>query len=322
MARYLVGRLMLAILVLWLVSVLVFAGCEILPGDVAELALGQYATPENVAALREQLGLNFPAHTRYFNWLAGMVQGDWGRSIGTNTPVAEMLAERVGNTLRLAGFTTLIAVPLSICLGLLMSMGSGGRWDRAGSVVVLGLSATPEFLIGTLAVLFLAVKMHWFPAMAYVSPGADTWALVRSLFLPVGTLVIVVTAQIARMTRAIIGNLVNQPFAEMAMLKGVSKWHIVSRHALVMAVGPIANVVALNVAYLISGVVVVETIFSYPGLARLMTDAVQSRDMPIVQACAMLFSATYVILILLADTLADAFDVRGKMRTKRREGLT
>lgn len=319
MARYLVSRLLLAFLVLWLVSVLVFVGCEILPGDVAELALGQYATPENVAALREQLGLNYPAHTRYFNWLTGMVQGDWGRSIGTHTPVAEMLAERVGNTLRLAGFTTLIAVPLSICLGLLMSLGSGGRWDRAGSVVVLGLSATPEFLIGTLGVLFLAVKMHWFPAMAYLSPGADAWAMVKSLFLPVVTLVVVVTAQIARMTRAIIGNLLNQPFAEMALLKGVSKWRIVSRHALVQAVGPIANVVALNIAYLISGVVVVETIFSYPGLARLMTDAVQSRDMPIVQACAMLFSAAYVVLILLADMLADAFDVRGKLRTRQRE---
>lgn len=322
MTRFLVSRLFLAALVLWLVSVLVFVGCEILPGDVAQLALGQYATPENVAALREQLGLNYPAHTRYLHWLVGMMQGDWGQSIATKTPVAVMLAERVGNTLRLAGLTTLIAVPLSIGLGLLMSLGSGGRWDRAGSVVVLGLSATPEFLIGTLAVLFLAVKMHWFPAVAYLSPGSNMWETVKSLFLPVATLVIVVTAQIARMTRAIIGNLLNQPFAEMAMLKGVSRWKIVSHHALVMAVGPIVNVVALNIAYLISGVVVVETIFSYPGLARLMTDAVQARDMPIVQACAMLFSAAYVALILLADTLANAFDVRGKTRSYKQEVLS
>lgn len=322
MTRFLIQRLALAGLVLWLVSVLVFVGCEILPGDAAQLALGQYATPENVAALRVQMGLNQPAPERYFHWLVGMMHGDWGQSITTKAPVAPMLAERAGNTLRLAGITTLIAVPLSVALGLLMSLGSGGRWDRAGSIVVLGLSATPEFLIATLAVLFLAVKLHWFPAVSYLTPGAGAWATAKSLCLPVATLVIVVTAQIARMTRAIIGNLLSQPFAEMAMLKGASRWRIVSRHTLVMAVGPIANVVALNIAYLISGVVVVETIFAYPGLSRLMIDAVQARDMPIVQACAMLFSAAYVVLILLADILANAFDVRGKTRIYRQEALS
>lgn len=322
MTRFLIQRLALAGLVLWLVSVLVFVGCEILPGDAAQLALGQYATPENVAALRVQMGLNQPAPERYFHWLVGMMHGDWGQSITTKAPVAPMLAERAGNTLRLAGITTLIAVPLSVALGLLMSLGSGGRWDRAGTIVVLGLSATPEFLIATLAVLFLAVKLHWFPAVSYLTPGAGAWATAKSLCLPVATLVIVVTAQIARMTRAIIGNLLSQPFAEMAMLKGASRWRIVSRHTLVMAVGPIANVVALNIAYLISGVVVVETIFAYPGLSRLMIDAVQARDMPIVQACAMLFSAAYVVLILLADILANAFDVRGKTRIYRQEALS
>lgn len=180
-----------------------------------------------------------------------------------------------------------------------------------GSIVVLGLSATPEFLIGTLGVLLFAVKLHWFPAVSYLTPDSGLWASTKALFLPVATLVIVVTAQIARMTRAIISDLLGQPFAEMAMLKGNAPWRIVSVHALIMAVGPIANVVALNVAYLISGVVVVETIFAYPGLARLMTDAVQARDMPVVQACAMIFSAAYVLLILLADILANAFDVRG-----------
>ncbi len=320
MTRFLIERVLLAVLVLWLVSVLVFVGCEILPGDVAQLALGQYATPENVAALRVQLGLDRPAPERYVNWLVGMSRGDWGHSITTKVPVATMLVERAGNTLRLAGTTTLVAVPLSIGLGLLMSLGTGGRVDRLGSIVVLGLSATPEFLIGTLGVLLLAVKLHWFPAVSYLTPDSGLWATMKALFLPVATLVIVVTAQIARMTRAIISDLLGQPFAEMAMLKGNAPWRIVSVHALIMAVGPIANVVALNVAYLISGVVVVETIFAYPGLARLMTDAVQARDMPIVQACAMIFSAAYVLLILLADILANAFDVRGT--TARHRGGT
>jgi peptide/nickel transport system permease protein len=310
MIHFLVQRLLLAVLVLWLVSLLVFVGCEILPGDVAQLALGQFATPENVAALRIEMGLDQPAPQRYLNWLLGMLQGDWGQSITTKTPVVTMLAERVANTALLAGITTLIAVPLSIGLGLVMSLGTGGRLDRSGSVIILGLSATPEFLIATLAVLLLAVKLHWFPAVAYLTPGAGAWETAQALFLPVATLVIVVTAQIARMTRAIIGNLLDQPFAEMAMLKGVPRYRIVGQHALIMAVGPLANIVALNVAYLVSGVVVVETIFAYPGLARLMTDAVQARDMPVVQACAMLFSTVYVVLILLADTLANAFDPR------------
>jgi peptide/nickel transport system permease protein len=322
MTRFLIQRLALALLVLWLVSVLVFAGCQILPGDVAQLALGQYATPESVATLRVQMGLDHPAYQRYFQWLFGILHGDWGRSMVTHTPVSTMLSERVGNTLLLAGVTTLIAIPLSVGLGLLLSLGSGGKWDRTGSIIVLGLSATPEFLIATVAVLFLAVKMRWLPAVAYLTPGASTWSTIKALCLPVATLVIVVTAQIARMTRAIIGNLLSQPFAEMAMLKGVSRWRVVSRHTLIMAVGPIANVVALNIAYLIGGVVVVETVFAYPGLSRLMTDAVQARDMPIVQACAMLFSAAYVVLILLADTLANAFDVRGKTRIYSQESLT
>lgn len=310
MAKFLMGRVLLAIFVLWLVSILVFVGCQILPGDVAQLALGQYATPEAVATLRAQMGLDQTPLVRYFEWLSGMLRGDWGQSLITKTSVGAMLAERAGNTALLAGLTALIAVPLSITLGLLMSLGTGNWLDRTGSVIVLSLSATPEFLVATIAVLFLAVKLQWLPAISYLTPGAGFEATAKAMFLPVMTLVLVVTAQIARMTRAIIGNLLSQPFAEMAMLKGVSRWTIVRKHALIMAVGPIANVVALNIAYLVSGVVVVETIFSYSGLARLMTDAVLSRDMPIIQACAMLFSAVYVILILLSDTLATVFDVR------------
>lgn len=319
MIGFLVKRMLLAVLVLWLVSVLVFAGTEILPGDVAELALGQFATPESVATLRAELSLDQPAVLRYLDWLSGIVQGDWGRSITTRTPVADMLSERIGNTALLAGASALIATPLAIGIGLMLSLGSGGWLDRAGSITILGLSATPEFLIATLAVLLLAVELRWFPAVAYLTPGSGWSETARALFLPVATLVIVVTAQIARMTRAIVGNLLTQPFAEMAMLKGVPKHRIVGRHALLMAVGPLANVVALNVAYLVSGVVVVETVFAYPGLARLMTDAVQARDMPVVQACAMLFGTVYVVLILLADTLADLSDprIRG---AGRREG--
>ncbi|KAA0911993.1 ABC transporter permease [Pusillimonas sp. ANT_WB101] len=316
MAKFLLSRTVLAVFVLWLVSVLVFVGCQILPGDVAQLALGQYATPEAVETLRTQMGLDQSPVVRYVQWFTGMLHGDWGHSLLTNVPVSSMLAERAGNTALLAGLTTLIAVPLSITLGLLLSLGTGKWADRFGSITVLALSATPEFLIATLAVLAFAVKLQWLPAISYLTPGSSLWATAQALFLPVMTLVVVVTAQIARMTRAIISNLLSQPFAEMAMLKGASRWSIVRKHALVMAVGPIANVVALNIAYLVSGVVVVETIFSYSGLARLMIDAVLARDMPVIQACAMLFSAVYVILILLSDTLATIFDVRRSVTTR------
>jgi peptide/nickel transport system permease protein len=308
--RFVLRRLGVAIFLLLIVSLLVFIGCEILPGDVAQVSLGQFATEETVRALRVQLGLDQPAYLRYLHWLAGIARGDWGASITTKTPVVSMLSERLANTAMLAGATAVIAVPLALLLGLAMAVKAGKAFDRCASVVIIGLSATPEFLLGTLAVLFFAVKLRWLPAVAYVSSDADFAHTARALLLPVATLVIVVTAQIARMTRAIIGNILELPYIEMASLKGVPRQSVVGYHAIINAVGPISNVVSLNVAYLVSGIVVVETIFAYPGLARLMVDAVQARDLPVVQACAMIFCVTYVVLILLADVLAFAFDPR------------
>lgn len=310
MASFIVWRLLATLLLLFVVSLLVFWACEILPGDVAQVALGQYATPENVRALRLEMGLDQPPFQRYLSWLAGVVQGDWGRSLVTKSSVSALLSERVANTAVLAGVTTLIAVPLAILLGIVMAMWNGRALDRSASIVVLALSATPEFLLATLLVLLFAVSLGWLPAVAYLSTGSSLGQTVRALLLPTASLVVVVTAQIARMTRAILGNILTQPYIEMAILKGVHGRRVVARHALRNAVGPIANVVALNTAYLVSGIVIVETIFAYPGLARLMIDSVQSRDLPVVQACAMIFCATYVLLILLADILARACDPR------------
>lgn len=310
MAHFIAWRLLATLLLLFIVSLLVFWACEILPGDVAQVALGQYATPENVQALRIEMGLNQPPLQRYLQWLAGAVQGDWGRSLVTKSPVSGLLSERVANTAMLAGITTLIAVPLAIALGVVMAMWNGRALDRGASIVILALSATPEFLLATLLVLLFAVNLGWLPAVAYLSTGSGLGQTARALLLPTASLVVVVTAQIARMTRAILGNILTQAYIEMAILKGVPGRRVVARHALRNAVGPIANVVALNTAYLVSGIVVVETIFAYPGLARLMIDSVQSRDLPVVQACAMIFCATYVLLILLADVMARVFDPR------------
>ena len=310
MVHFIVWRLLATLLLLFIVSLLVFWACEILPGDVAQVALGQYATPENVQALRIEMGLNQPPLQRYLQWLVGAVQGDWGRSLVTKSPVSGLLSERVANTALLAGITTLIAVPLAIALGVVMAMWNGRALDRGASIVILALSATPEFLLATLLVLLFAVNLGWLPAVAYLSTGSSLGQTARALLLPTASLVVVVTAQIARMTRAILGNILTQAYIEMAILKGVPGRRVVARHALRNAVGPIANVVALNTAYLVSGIVVVETIFAYPGLARLMIDSVQSRDLPVVQACAMIFCATYVLLILLADVMARVFDPR------------
>lgn len=312
---FILRRIGAMLLLLWAVSVLVFVGCEILPGDVAQVALGPFATPENVEALRRQLGLNEPAIWRYADWLGDAVlRGDWGTSIVSGQPVATLMEQRLANTAVMAGLTTAIAVPLAIVLGIVMAIYRGGRLDRGLSIVVLTLSATPEFLIASVAVLVLALKMGLLPTVSYVSPGAGIQANLEALIMPVGTLVLVVTAQIARMTRATITNIMAYPYIEMAMLKGVPMWRVVARHALINAIGPIANIIALNIAYLVSGIVVVETMFAYPGIARLMIDSVQSRDFPVVQACALIFCGSYVVLILIADIVARLSDPRAGVR--------
>jgi peptide/nickel transport system permease protein len=304
MLRLVSKRVLATAAVLLALSVLIFVACEILPGDVAEMQLGQYGTPETIAALRQELGIDRPPVERYFTWLWGVLHGDWGTSITTRGPVSELLTERLANTARLAAVTAAIAVPLAVGTGILMALWAGSAFDRAASVILLAFSATPEFLLATVAVLAFAVHLGWLPAVSYVDPSTSFARLATALAMPVAVLVLHVTAQIARMTRATIVNLLHLPYIEMALLKGVPPLRRILVHALPNIVGPVANVVALNVAYLVSGVVVVETIFAYPGMARLMIDAVTARDMPVIQACAMIFSMVYVLLILAADLLA------------------
>ena len=303
----LLRRTAAGVVTLLVVSILIFIGTSVLPGDVANIILGQMATPESLAALRAKLGVDQPAHLRYFLWLGNFLTGDLGISkagsgFGTiGTPISEMLAPRLWNTLRLAGAVAVIAVPISMGLGLLAAMHPGTRLDRMVTFGTLSLISVPEFLVATFLVLVVAVHLGWLPATAYMSGNETGWKLVRALAMPTLTLVIVASSQIMRMTRATVLNVMSSPYIEMAILKGVPRARIILRHALLNAVGPIVNVIALNLAYLVSGVVIVETIFAYPGLAKLMIDAVQTRDLPLVQACAMIFCATYVILIFIAD---------------------
>jgi peptide/nickel transport system permease protein len=297
-------RIAIGLLTLWVVSVLVFIGTEILPGDVAEVMLGQAATPETLAALRAQLGLDRPAPLRYLDWLRDMARADLGMSRAGGAPIQTLIADRLTNTLMLAAAVAIISVPLSVAIGLLAAMHPATRIDRAVSFGTLSLISLPEFFTATILVLIFAVQLRLLPSVAYLSGTEDFWGLMRALALPVLTLTIAISGQMIRLTRATVLNVIDSAYIEMAILKGIPRRRIVLRHALPNAIGPIANVIALNLAYLVSGVVIVETVFAYPGLAKLMIDGVQMRDLPLVQACAMIFCSTYVVLLLVADIAA------------------
>lgn len=294
-------RIGIGFVLIGVVSVLIFTVTQILPGDAAQIRLGQTATPETLAAMRKELGLDKPAILQYFLWVGKLLTGDLGISAAGGATIQSLIGNRIGNTVFMTGIVTVISIPLSVTLGLLAAMYPGGGIDRLVTSVTLGLIAVPDFLIAIVLIMFLAVQTGLVPAVSYLSGSEDVFKRLYILTLPILTLVIVVSAQMIRMTRAGVLNVMSSPYVEMAILKGVPRRRIILRHALLNAIGPIVNVIALNLAYLVSGVVVIETIFSYPGLAKLMVDGVQTRDMALVQACAMIFCSTYVVLILIAD---------------------
>ena len=304
--RALLARLGISLVTLWVVSVLIFIGTNLLPGDVAQIILGQMATPENTAVLREKLGLDKHPVEQYLVWLSNVAMGDLGISkaglgAGLGTPIVEMLGPRIDNTAMLTVLVGVIAIPISVALGLLAAMHPGTRLDRTITFSTLNIISIPDFLIATILVLVFAVSLGWLPSIVYLRGGESGWVLMKTIAMPLMTLVILCSSQIIRMTRATVLNVMSSPYVEMAILKGVPRRRIILRHALFNAIGPIVNVIALNLAWLVGGVVVVEQIFSYPGLAKLMIEAVQMRDMPLVQACAMIFCAVYVVLIFIAD---------------------
>jgi len=294
-------RLGLGLLTLFVVSILIFFAVELLPGDLAEAVLGQSATEETVAAMRDQLGLDRPAIVRYFEWLGGAVRGDFGVSLVTGERVTEAITGRFVNTLFLATYAAVIAVPISILLGVVVALLRNTVFDRVVNVLTLTSISSPEFFLGYILILYLAVKTSMFPAIASLSGDMSLPELLHRTFLPALTLVLVVTAHMMRMTRAAIINLLASPYIEMARLKGTPPWKVIVRHALPNAWAPIINVVALNLAYLITGVVLVEVVFVYPGIGQLLVDAVAKRDFPIVQACCLIFAATFILLNLAAD---------------------
>jgi peptide/nickel transport system permease protein len=283
-----------------------------LPGDFATAILGQSATPETVAAFRRSVGLDHPPVTRYFVWITGVLQGNFGESFssagalagGHARTVVSLIVPRLKNTLFLAGLTASIAVPLSIILGMLAALYRNSLFDRIVNLVTLTWISVPEFFVAYILMLVLAIEFPIFYSLANIAPDTPFLERVARSALPSMTLLLVIVAHMMRMTRAAIINLLASPYIETARLKGVSPSRIIYRHALPNALAPIATVVALNLAYLVVGVVVVEVVFVYPGIGQLMVDSVSARDIPVVQACALVFAVTYIGLNLLADIVA------------------
>ena len=302
-------RLLAGLLTLFVISLLIFGAIELLPGDLAQEILGQAATEETVEAFRRELGLDRPAYIRYFDWLGGVVQGDFGISLANARPISELIGARLGNTLFLALYAACIAVPLSLFLGILAALYRNSLYDRAVNVFTLSSISFPEFFVAYILIFWLA-QAGIFPSISNISPGMDFFEKLYRTFLPALTLTLVVTAHMMRMTRAAIINLLASPYIEMARLKGVPPRRIIVHHALPNALAPIINVIALNLAYLITGVVVVEVVFVYPGLGQLMVDSVSKRDVTVVQASALIFACAYVLLNLTADVLSTLSNPR------------
>jgi len=297
-------RIALGFLTLFTISLLITFGVELLPGDLAESILGQGATPETVIVFRAELGLDKPAHIRYLSWLGGIVTGDLGVSLASKREISELVGIRIANTLFLGGFAAAIAVPLALFLGILAALYRNTLYDRAINTFTLTTISFPEFFVAYILILFFAIKLGWFPGISNISTELSFGNKLYRTLLPATTLTLVVLAHMLRMTRATIINLLASPYIEMARLKGISPMKIILRHALPNALAPIVNVVAINLAYLVVGVVIVEVVFVYPGLGQLMVDSVSKRDIPVVQACSMIFASVYILLNLSADIIS------------------
>jgi peptide/nickel transport system permease protein len=304
-------RLGLGLATLFVVSIIIFSAIEMLPGDFGQAILGQAATQETVAAFRRELGLDQPAYLRYLQWVGGALQGDLGTSfsgrnasgIDRSRAVVDLIAPRLWNTLFLAGLTAVIAVPIALVLGVSTALFRNSVYDRTVNTATLTTISFPEFFVAYILILLLASLYPVFPSLANVDDSTPLAERAFRTALPALTLTLVIVAHMMRMTRAAIINLLASPYIQMARLSGASQTEVIIKHALPNAWAPIATVIAFNLAYLVVGVVVVEVVFVYPGVGQLMVDAVTSRDIPVVQGCALIFAITYILLNLIADII-------------------
>jgi peptide/nickel transport system permease protein len=304
-AGFVLRRTLLGIVTLFLVSLVVFAATQALPGDAARAILGRTATPDSLAALRKQLHLGEPVVQQYTHWLSGFVRGDLGNSLAANQPVTQVLGKRLENSSVLVLLAALISTPLAVLLGAVSARRRDGPFDHAASVVMLTLAALPEFVVGIALVVLLGTTVFTvLPAVSLIPPTDTPWQHPKELILPTLTLVIAVFPYTARIMRASMVEVLESDYVEMARLKGIAERRVVWRHAVPNAIAPTIQVTALNLAYLAGGIVVVEYVFGYAGIGSALVDAVHNRDVPVVQALAMLIAAVYIVLNVLADVAA------------------
>jgi len=317
MRKMILQRLALGVLTLWLISLIVFAALLALPGDAATAILGREATPDRVAALRDQLNLDDSIVSQYLQWIGGVLSGSFGTSAATQEPVSELLSARVGNSAFLVLVAALVAIPLSIGLGVLMAMRRDRPVDHIGSTLSLVLAALPEFVIGIgLILLFATSVFQWFPAVSLIAPDQRAWDVPDVVVLPALTLVLAVVPYISRIMRGSMIEVLESEYVTMARLKGISEREVIWRHAVPNAIVPAIQVAALQLAWMAGGVVLVEFVFSYPGIGQALVGAVENRDMPVVQTVTILGAGIYVLLNLVADLLTIL--VTPKLRTSAR----
>lgn len=312
--RLIATRMVLSLISLLAVSLIIFASIALLPGDTAERILGRDATKQSLAALREQLHLADPAPVRYERWLSGIVQGDFGRSLVADRPVLPYIENYLGRTLALGGLALLVHIPLSIGLGLLAAAKRDGPVDIGMSIAVLVGMSVPEFVVGIFLVLFLATDLQLLPPLALIDQARSVWGALAMLVLPIVTLNFAMTAYVVRQTRSSMIEVLRSDYVRMANLRGLSRGRVLLVHALPNALAPAINAIALNASWLVGGIVVVEVVFNYPGLGRLLVDSIRFRDVPMIQGTALVLSATYIGVNLVADILTLLLNP--KLRTR------
>lgn len=304
LAKMIGRRLIAGLLMLLAVSLLIFAGLNLLPGDTATAILGQSATPAAIQALKLQLGLDQPAGWRYLQWLGGVLHGDFGISLTSREDISGALWERLKNTLFLASSTALVAVPLALTIGFVSVRFHGGWIDTLLNLLTRAAVALPEFFSGYVLIFIFSMTLAWLPSNSSVQTDMTLAGRLLAILLPAGTLVLAVLGHMSNMTRAALLSAQGSSYVDTAILKGLSPMRVLFRHVLPNAWGPIINVIVLNMAYLMVGVVIVENVFVYPGLGQYMVDSISKRDVPVVQSCALVLAAIYILLNLLADVVA------------------
>jgi len=310
----LITRTVIGILTLFAVSILVFAATQTLPGNAASAVLQNTATPQRLAALEKQLGLNRPAVEQYWTWLTGVLHGNFGTSLANGQPVGTLVGGRIVNSLVLVVLAGVIGTLIAVGLGVLAAAWRDSLFDRVLSVTSLAVTALPEFVVAVVLVIFFAaVVVHWFPAVSVFVPGTAPWSNPKELVLPVATLVIVIVPYIFRMMRASMIDALESDYVQMARLKGVPKWRVLLFHALPNAIAPTIQVIGLSFLYLAGGVVVVEYMFNYPGLGQALVSATSDRDIPQIQLIVLVIAAFYIFINILTDVISLAVSPRRRL---------